>query len=110
MEKCLIVGPWGGAGGESRGSRADHKTGITYIEVFLGDVIDSITFKWGNEKNRYQNSYKIGGDGGHSGGQVYTATALMKLTQLQSLIFFETKKLMICQMKLNVCFYGMHYM
>ena len=86
----MKIGPWGGKVGDPRGFTADDQTGITSIKVFLGGVIDSITFKWGDEQNPQKNSYKIGGEGGHfDGKEVYTATALMKLTQLQSRIFLK---------------------
>ena len=91
MGKYLKIGPWGGTSGDPRGFTADDQTGISYIEIFLGVVIDSITFKWGDEQNQQKNSYKIGGDGGHSVAKVYTTTALMKLTQLQSRIFLKLR-------------------
>ena len=88
MEECLKVGPWGGKGSNQWSFKA-NKGGITDIVLFHGGAIDSISLKCGDQDGLLHNSNKIGGNGSHRNDKVHIATALIKLTQLQSCIFFK---------------------
>ena len=61
-----------------------NKGGITETVIFHAGAIDSISLKCGDQGGVLHNSNKIGGNGGHRNDKAHIATALIKLTQLQS--------------------------
>ncbi|KAL0012775.1 hypothetical protein SO802_007883 [Lithocarpus litseifolius] len=69
MEEFLTVGPWGGKGGNPW-SFEENNGGIIGMKIVHGDVIDSITFKCGDEYGILQHSKKVGGNGGSKTNEI----------------------------------------
>ncbi|KAK7843599.1 agglutinin [Quercus suber] len=69
MEEFLTGGPWGGKGGNPW-SFVENNGGIIGMKIVHADVIDSITFKCGDEYGLLQHSKKVGGNGGSKTNEI----------------------------------------